>query len=276
MRTEPRQATLARAVELRGVGLHSGKPCAVALAPSDPNTGVAFEVSGVLVPATLESVCECVRCTGLSCGAARIDTVEHLLAALWASGVDNAIIRVEGPEIPAMDGSARPATEAVRQAGLEPQNAPRRALELPRPVYVETGPARGIALPAERFHATVAVEFPHPVGRQVVDFPDALAAFSDRIAPARTPGFASEWEKLKAHGLALGASEDNVLPILDDRYAAPERVESEVATHKTLDLIGDLALLGAELRAHVITTHGGHALNHALAREIRDASIAEA
>ena len=185
-------------------------------------------------------------------------------------GVRNALIAVNGSEIPVLDGSALAMAEAIFEVGVVSQGEPCPTIRLTEPLYVEHGEARGLALPSDRFRLTVAVRFPEPVGCQVVDFPDPMAAFVENIAPARTPGFASEWEKLKALGLALGASEDNVLPILDDRYGAPERVRNEVAAHKALDLIGDLALLGAQPLAHIVTTHGGHALNHALARAIRD------
>lgn len=265
-------ATLAGEVELEGVGLHSGRPCRALLAPGHAGTGVVFRVGDVRVPAVLGSVREAVRCTGLGAGDALVGTVEHLLAALWVHGVDDAEIRIEGPEVPALDGSAKPFVEAVKRAGLVANGGPRSFLVLREPVYVEVGAAHGFALPYQFLRVTVGVAFPPPVGVQVVDYGPVHSCFEECIAPARTPGIVSEWDALRAQGLALGASKDNVLPVLEDGYGSPERVPQEVATHKALDLIGDLALLGAPLLAHVVTSRGSHALNHSLARAIGERS----
>jgi UDP-3-O-acyl N-acetylglucosamine deacetylase len=251
------------------VGLHSGRDVSVVVQPADSGHGIVFELDGGHIAAGLDAVCESVRCTSLRNGRVRVDTVEHLMAGLWAGGVDNAVVQVVGGEVPGLDGSALAVINTVGEAGLrELSGAARRVIAPRRPVYVEHDDARGVALPCDRLRLTVAVRFPEPVGEQIVDFEDARAAFADHIAPARTPGFIEEWDKLRALGLALGASADNVLPIFPDRYGATERVPSEVATHKALDLIGDLALLGGDLQAHVITCRGGHALNHALGRAI--------
>lgn len=271
--TEP-QTTLAGPIALAGVGLHSGQPAQLTIEPAPADHGVVFRASGERIPALLGSVCEGTRCTGLGAGSARVDTVEHILAALAGLRVDNALVTIDDGEAPVLDGSALPLVEALTGAGIVPiAGSLRRVLRLERPVYVELGDARGVALPCDRYRVSVGVRFPDPVGAQAVDFGCVYDDFVKRIAPARTPGFAAEWEQLKAMGLALGASMDNVLPIIDGQYALPERVPDEVATHKALDLVGDLALLGAEIRAHVFTARGGHAFNHALGAAIRDASV---
>jgi UDP-3-O-[3-hydroxymyristoyl] N-acetylglucosamine deacetylase len=271
--TEP-QTTLAGPIVLAGVGLHSGLPARLTIEPAPADHGVVFAVSGERIPALLESVCEGTRCTGLGAASARVDTVEHVLAALAGLRIDNALVTVEGGEAPVLDGSARPLVEAIHAAGtVAIDGARRRVLCLERPVYVELADARGMAIPCDRYRVSVGVRFAPPVGAQAVDFGCVHEDFAERIAPARTPGFASEWEQLKSMGLALGASMDNVLPIIDGQYALPQRVTDEVATHKALDLVGDLALLGAEIRAHVFTARGGHALNHALGAAILAASV---
>ncbi len=268
------QTTLGGTVVFEGVGLHSGRPARLTVEPASADHGLVFAVNGQRIPALLAGVCEGTRCTGLGADGARVDTVEHVLSALYGLRIDNALLRLEGGEAPILDGSALPLVAAFRDAGATALGgAARRVYRLREPVYVELREARGMAVPCDRFRVSVGVEFPAPVGPQALHLADLHAEYAERIAPARTPGFASEWEALKSMGLALGASMDNVLPIVDGAYALPERVPHEVAAHKALDLVGDLALLGAAIEAHVFTARGGHALNHALGAAIRDASV---
>jgi UDP-3-O-[3-hydroxymyristoyl] N-acetylglucosamine deacetylase len=270
------ETTVAAPIELAGVGLHSGRPARLAIEPAPADHGLVVEVGSHRFPASLASVKEAARCTGLGDGEVRADTMEHVLAALHGLGIANALLRLEGNEAPILDGSALPVVEAIRRGGVtEIEGSSRKVMRLEHPIYAEHGDARGLALPCEALRLSVGVIFPVPVGSQAVDFTDAYNVFAERIAPARTPGFAREWEALKALGLALGATEDNVLPILDEGYGKEERVPLEVATHKALDLMGDLALLGVRIEAHVITARGSHALNHILAAAIRDASRIE-
>lgn len=264
------QTTLRRPFELAGIGLHGGLPARIRVEPAAVDTGIVFRCVQGEVPALLPYVTDTARCTAISLGRARVETVEHLMATLFALGVTNARVTVlEGVEMPVLDGSARPIVEAVRASGVQAiPGTVRKQVQVTAPLYVRGEDCVGVALPHDRLRVTVIVDFPPPVGGEVVDVADVRAEFADRVAPSRTPGFVREWEMLKNHGLALGASAENVLPIHDDGYGDELRVPNEVATHKLLDLIGDLALVGADIAAHVITNRGGHALNHALGRAI--------
>lgn len=264
------QTTLKRPFEFAGIGLHGGLPGRMRIEPAPADSGITFQCPDGQVPALLSSVSDASRCTVLSQGEAKVETVEHILAALFALGVTNALVRViEGAEAPVLDGSARPLVEGILQAGIEAIPATRRRqVQVLGPLYVQGEGSWAIALPHDRLRATVIVDFPEPVGYEVVDAADVYTGFADAIAPARTPGFVREWEMLKSRGLALGATAENVLPIHDDGYGDALRVPHEVGAHKLLDLIGDLALVGADIAAHIITHRGGHALNHALGRAI--------
>ncbi|MBD3176765.1 MAG: UDP-3-O-acyl-N-acetylglucosamine deacetylase [Armatimonadia bacterium] len=268
------QTTLAGPVEIAGNGLHSAVSARLRIEPAEGDSGIVFHPPAGPIPARLEHVSEATRCTAISRGEARVETIEHIMAGLYGLGVTNATIKLEGGiEAPCLDGSALPVVRAIQEVGVRAiPGTQRRAVEVRRPLCVEQDGSIGMVLPSPTFRATVLVDFPHPVGREIVDVVDVAEAFVDRVAPARTPGFVREWDMLKSMGLALGATADNVLPIFDDEYGADLRVPNEVGTHKVVDLIGDLALVGADLRAHVITQRGGHALNHAIGRAVLEAA----
>ncbi len=268
------QTTLSRSFELAGIGLHGGLSSRLSIVPATADTGVVFECPEGSIPALLAFVSDASRCTAISNGEARIETIEHVLASLFALGVTNATVRVlEGVEAPVLDGSAMPIAQAILEAGIEAIPGTRRKqVRVRDALYVQREGSYAIALPHNRLRATVIVEFPQPVGPEVVDAPDVREQFVERIGPARTPGFVREWEMLKSRGLALGASADNVLPIHDEGYGDELRVPNEVGAHKLLDLVGDLALVGVDIAAHIITYRGGHALNHALGRAILEST----
>ncbi len=268
------QRTLRGPVRLTGVALHSGVDAAAEVLPAPPGTGVVFRVPGrgaqwVDIPASLAHAGESPRSTSLIQDGHRVDMVEHFLAALYGMGIDNAFVVVTGGEPPALDGSCQPLVDAISEVGVEESAAPRRELRLDRPVYVAAGSSHAMAVPGEGLRLSVGTDFRPPVGRSAVDLVLDPESFRSELAAARTPGFIDEWNALKGAGLALGASEDNVLVVLEDDFGVPPRWPDEVGRHKALDLVGDLALLGARLHACVITMMGGHALNRALVREIQ-------
>lgn len=271
------QATIARSVECGGTGLHSGQPVRVELSPAAADEGVVFVGSdGVPVRATIEAVRSSERATvlGSSCGQASFETVEHLLAVLSMLRVDNVRVRVDGSELPAKDGSALPFLALVRGAGRVELPAPCRAIELVAAVEVAEGDRFVRAEPSAGFRLEYGIEFAHvSIGRQEVAF-DRLDAevFEREIAPARTFGFFEDVESLRAAGLARGATLENTV-VLDDRGLMNEealRFSDEFVRHKALDLLGDLALLGAPLRASVRAEKAGHRLHHQLVRAILD------
>ncbi len=226
---------------------------------------------GVEIPARLDSVVSTERATTLGAGAVAIGTVEHLLSALAGLGVDNARIEVDGPELPALDGSAREWVALIESVGLETQAARASVLELSGAVAVNDGAARLEAFPSDSFAAHYELDYPGtPVGRMTADFDAAHDLYAETLAPARTFALIGEVEALRAAGLAQGGSLDNALVIYPDRYSSPLRLPDEPARHKILDLIGDLSLLGARLHARVQVVRGGHRSHVRLVQAIRE------
>jgi UDP-3-O-[3-hydroxymyristoyl] N-acetylglucosamine deacetylase len=261
--------TLAAEVHTSGVGLHSGASCRVRLAPaSRPGFWVGWLDRPTGAPERLSpvQVCETTLCTALQVGDRRLATVEHLLAALAGTGVTQAEIWVQGPEIPLLDGSALPWVELIAEAGLR-ELAPAAELPaLPRPVSVYEGGGWVTAVPAPALHLGAAIEFSEPaIGRQFQALPLTPARFVQEIAPARTFGLRSQVEQLRAAGLIQGGGLDNALVCDGDRWLNPPlRYADEPVRHKILDLLGDLALAGLP-RAQVFAYRGSHRLHTALA-----------
>jgi UDP-3-O-[3-hydroxymyristoyl] N-acetylglucosamine deacetylase len=268
-----RQHTLREAVEFSGVGLHTGADAAVRILPAPPNAGIAFRLGprGPFVPALAEYVVDTRRATVLGSGDHTVSTVEHLLSALFASGVDNALIEADGPEIPVLDGSAAPYAAAFAGA-LAEQPVERRTFVVERPAAFTDGEAKLIVLPADDFRVTVCVDFAPPVGTQYYSAVVRPDAYRDEIAAARTWGYVHEVEALRAAGLARGGSLDNALVFAPDGPLTPLRWPNEVVRHKALDLIGDLALLGARPRGEFVSIKSGHRLHAAATRALRAAA----
>jgi len=269
----PRRTLASPTAILEGVGLHSGADASVRVLPTPPGAGRLFRdpEAGQEFPAVASNAEESARCTIVRGGPAAVQTVEHLLSALAALGVDDCVIETRGGELPAADGSAAPFVALLQAAGLrdQPDTAPVEGLTPARACLVAgEGGAVLIALPAPHFQATVVLDYPdHPwIGTQAVAFDAAVDDYVRDVAPARTFGFARELDWLRARGLALGASHDNALALGEDGYLGARRFPDELARHKLLDLIGDLSLAGAPLRAHVIAVKPSHALNVRLAR----------
>lgn len=262
------QLTVAGNVRLDGVGLHTGQPSRVTIAPSAGGR-IVFVRNGSRVEATLDSVTSTARCTTLGTDGFEVSTVEHLLAALSAFGVYSADVGVEGPEIPALDGSAQSIVAALREAGTAPAGRLQPVLALRAPVYLERGHSSLVALPSDGFRVTVAVRYDHPmIGAQVADVVVGPDVFEREIAPARTFGFHTELQELARLGLARGGSVDNAVVFMEQATTTPLRFPDEPARHKALDVIGDLALLGAVPMAHIVAVRPSHRLNVEFAREL--------
>lgn len=271
------QHTLARSVSVEGVGIHSGIHSRIELHPAAPGTGWCFQrrdLSGCdpWVRVRPEAVVDTRLSTVLAnADGVRVATVEHLAAALAALGVDNVRIDIEGPEVPILDGSAKEWVALIEAAGLAVQAAPRRSFVLRRPLRVRLGESSAILIPSERPRYSLSIEFPEPlIGRQHLDFDMSPEGFCREIAPARTFGFLRDIERLLAEGLARGGSLENAVVVDGERVLNPEglRFPDEFVRHKLLDLIGDLALIGAPIMAHVIAHRPGHALNNRILRTL--------
>jgi UDP-3-O-[3-hydroxymyristoyl] N-acetylglucosamine deacetylase len=263
------QSTLADRVELTGRGLHSGTPTRIALVPASPNTGIVFQLHGKNVVVGPEAVRNTDFATVIGdTNGSKCSTVEHLMAALAGLGIDNAIIEVEGDEVPAFDGSSANFVEAIDAVGVEQQDAPRRYIKILKPVKVEQGRASAELLPYDAgFRVEVEIEFDHiAIGRQRFAGMITPEVFREDLSRARTFGFMRDVSKLWSAGLALGASLENTICLADDRIVNPDglRYADEFVRHKALDAVGDLAMAGLPILGRYRSVCGGHKLNAAV------------
>ena len=256
---------------LSGVGLHSGRATRMTVRPAAADAGVVFgrtDRSGPPVRAALDAVSDTQGCVALG-GAAGVRTVEHLLSAAWALGIDNLAVEVDGPELPGLDGSALPIVRALRAVGVRALPSPRTVIAVRAPVWVRDGDAWAVALPAPRFSATYVVTLAPPgPGDQAAIYDPLRDIYEETIAPARTWGYEQDAAAMRERGMARGASLDNTLVVGGSGFLNAPRFVNEAARHKLLDLLGDLALLGGDVHGAVIAVRGGHRLHVALARAI--------
>jgi UDP-3-O-[3-hydroxymyristoyl] N-acetylglucosamine deacetylase len=273
-----RQHTLASAIGCVGVGLHCGRKVSLTLIPAPMDTGIVFHRSdlGIDIPARFDNVIDTRLCTVLgnpARPATRIGTVEHLMAALAATGVTNARIVVDAPELPILDGSAANFVFLIDCAGVVPQDAPAPAIEVLRTVRVENngGFCELRPAPGPGLDLSVSIAFEAAaIGRQAFSTTLSPDGFRADIARARTFTLAGEVTQLQASGLALGGSLDNAVVVDGDRVLNPGglRMSDEFVRHKLLDAVGDLALAGASIRGRFVSHRGGHTLNNALLRAL--------
>jgi UDP-3-O-[3-hydroxymyristoyl] N-acetylglucosamine deacetylase len=269
------QRTVRGPIRLSGVGLHRGAPTELVIDPAPAGAGIVFireDLSGFTVPALQQHRSGMVHASRLSREGVAIDTPEHLLAALFALGVDNAWLRLSGPEVPILDGSSLPFVHALIQTGLVDQSAPRGELIVVHPVVVEDEGRRLEIHPGEGLRLTAAIDFEHEhLGYQELTVRiDSAEDFLAKLAPARTFGMRRDVERLQAMGLARGGSEDNAIVVEDAGFrGAPLRFPDEFVRHKLLDLVGDLALLGCGLQGRVVAWRSGHSLHGRLVDALR-------
>ena len=263
------RTTILKTAEIDGIGLHKGRPSRVVFRPAEGPTGYRFLGQGFAepLPARLERVAGTVRGTNITDGKNTIYTVEHLLSAAAGLGIDDLDIEITGEEPPAADGSALPFAEALRRAGLrEKPDQERGTLSIGGQLEMEKGDIRYLARPMKD-GVFIKLTYDHPhrlVGRQTVEFLLSPDEYLVRVAPARTFGFSHELEALKKAGLALGGSLDNAVVIAENEVLAKNglRFADELARHKLLDLIGDLALTGLPLKdIYIEAERPGHAAN---------------
>ena len=270
------QQTLAEKVSCTGFGLHTGAPVQLTLHPACANAGIQFVrrvgAHSVEIPARSAAVSSTSHATSLARDGVNVATVEHLLSALYALGIDNADIEVDGPEVPAMDGSAAYFVFLIGSAGILRQQTPRRVLQIQRALEVVEGERRVRVEPASEFRVSYAVQFDHPaIGRQELVLPRIdRETFQSELARARTFGFLEEVNELWRAGLARGGSLDNTVVLDDERVlnAGGLRWPDEFVRHKVVDLLGDLSLLGLQIQGHVRVERGGHSLHQRLVRKI--------
>src|SRR4029077_17510202 len=262
-----------------GTGLHTGGRTEVAFLPAPPGQGILFrrvDLAGKPeVPALLSEVEAVERRTAIGRGEKTIHTVEHLLAAVAAHEIDDLTVEVSGPEPPILDGSFQPYFEALERAGPTETDGEPLVLTVPAPFTVSEGDSTYVVAPDKDLRLTVTIEWPHPlIGRPTGSYTVTPQGFARDLAPARTFGFTSEVAGLQAKGLIKGASSANAI-VLDERGLANGgqlRWAHEVVRHKAADILGDLALTGGRVRAHIIATRPSHGGNIALARAMARAA----
>jgi UDP-3-O-[3-hydroxymyristoyl] N-acetylglucosamine deacetylase len=265
-----------------GVGLHSGVETTVRVLPAKAGEGRYFVRVDLpdkpLIPAKVEAVNQTTLSTELGNGRGCVRTVEHLLAALAASGVDDARIEIDGAEVPLMDGSAQNWVEAIAQVGLTPSSphpaspSPPHPLQITSPVWLQDGDAFVAALPASEMRFTYGIDFPYSaIGNQWYSWSPSGESFAAAIAPARTFGFAEQVEQLQQAGLIKGGSLENALVCSEEGWLNPPlRFANEPVRHKLLDLVGDLSLLGIFPQAHFLAYKASHKLHVQLAQALRN------
>ncbi len=272
-----RQRTTVAPAIIAGVGVHTGDRVRLAVRPAPTGTGIVFVRTDIKdrdnrIPVSGEAVVDTRLNTMIENAAGvRLSTIEHLMAAFAALGVSNAVVEVDGPELPILDGSALQFVQLLDRAGFRRQEAPVRYIEILEPIRVQDGDKTAALLPCDRYEMRFEIDFGTPViGNQVVDFVVDEETFRDEIMAARTFGFAHEVEALRAAGLARGGSLENCVVIDGDQILNPGglRMEREFVRHKALDAIGDLYVLGAPLLGRYEGVKAGHAINNLLVREL--------
>lgn len=269
------QTTIARPTAISGIGLHTGQRINMTLRPAEAGVGIVFhrqlENHTVTIQATSENVVDTRMATVLGKGDVRVSTVEHLLSALSAYGVDNLHIDIDGPEVPIMDGSAAPFASVIEEAGQRRHPQSRKFLAIRKPVSVIDGEKRVSIIPSRFFRITFDIAFQHPcIALQQRSVKVTSAGFRRDLAPARTFGFLRDVEMLKEAGLARGGSLENAIVVDDERILNPEglRFQDEFVRHKILDAIGDLSLIGYPILGHVRAFKAGHDVNHQLVQKL--------
>jgi UDP-3-O-[3-hydroxymyristoyl] N-acetylglucosamine deacetylase len=267
------QRTLAKPVECSGIGVHSGERVNLRLLPADIDTGITFIRTDLLngarsIKALWNNVIDTRLCTVLGNDhGGKVGTVEHLMAALHAAGIDNAIIEIDGAEVPVMDGSSDSFVFMIDVAGVKTQNALKREIEILAPVEITHEGKRASLSPSAQSRYSVSIEFDRaPIMTQSCDITLSRESFKSEISRARTFGFMEEVDQLQKLGLARGGSLDNAIVIKDNSVMNDGglRYGNEFARHKVLDAIGDLALAGMPIRGHFEGHCTGHALNNRL------------
>jgi UDP-3-O-[3-hydroxymyristoyl] N-acetylglucosamine deacetylase / 3-hydroxyacyl-[acyl-carrier-protein] dehydratase len=271
------QRTIEKPVTIEGIGIHTGKHIKLLLKPALCNSGIKFirtDIKGrPVIPARLESLegsSKSLRRTSIGIGEARIDTIEHLLATLSGFGIDNIEIEIDGPELPGLDGSALGFVKAIKQAGMKEQDIVRKEFCVREPIWAQDRESMLVILPDVNFKVSYTLDYPTTNFKtQYGHFLINSSTYENEIAPSRTFCLEEEVERLRGLGLGKGASLENTVVVGKEGVISGKlRFEDEFLRHKILDLIGDLYLIGHQIRGHVICIKSGHSLNIELLRKI--------
>ncbi|QKF60070.1 UDP-3-O-acyl-N-acetylglucosamine deacetylase [Aliarcobacter lanthieri] len=269
-----KQRTLKKSVDIVGIGLHKGVPVKMRLEPLPENSGIVIYRSdvGVTIPLKKEYVVDTKMATVLGKDGVIVSTIEHLLSAIYAYGIDNLRIVLDNDEIPVLDGSASGYCMLIEEAGIAELEATKKAIKIKKEVIVETEDGKKVSLkPSDRIVYDFEIKFNHPaIGTQKFHFDYSIEEYKENISKARTFGFLHEVQYLRSIGLALGGSMENAIVLDETKILNPEglRYEDEFVRHKILDAIGDMALLEYTLIGEYDAIAGSHHLNHLLTKKL--------
>lgn len=273
-----KQKTLADKVDFEGIGLHTGERVLLRFLPAPADKGVIFRRTDLVerpeIPATIEYVQDTSRSTNIGLGDVRIHTIEHVLAAVRASEIDNLVIELSASEPPVGDGSSLPFLRMIELVGTLEQESEREEFFLKEPVYLSEGDIHMCAIPSSEYRISYTLHYPeaYAIRSQFCSLEVTEETFRKEIAPCRTFSHYREISYLIDQGLIKGGSLDNAVVVMDDVVLSKDGLHfpDEMVRHKVLDLIGDLSLVGFPFRAHVIAIRSGHASNVAFAKKIFD------
>ncbi len=263
--------TVGAQASLSGLGVHSGNQITVTLKPAESGQGLMLVRTDVgrSWPLSVAAVTPATNCTAIGDSEHSVMFVEHLMAALWAEGITDVVVEMDGSEVPLLDGSARPLLDLIRRAGCRDLKDPVEPLVVREPLHLGDETRFIAALPSERTEYAYLLHHPHQlIGLQFTSFRPAEDDFATELAPARTWGLAEELQQAQAAGLFKAGSEANALVVYDDYYSAPPTLPQEFARHKLVDLIGDLYLIGRPIVGTVFACRTGHTDNHQLAARL--------
>lgn len=269
-----RQRTIAKPVEIVGIGLHKGVPVKMRLEPLGANEGIIFYRSdeALSIPLKIENVVDTKMATVIGKNGIVVSTIEHLLSAVYAYGIDNLRVVIDNDEVPVLDGSASGYCLLLDEVGIKELNEPKKAIRIKKEVSVSTADGKKVTLkPSKHIIFDFSIDFENPViGEQKYHFDYSIEEYKENISRARTFGFLHEVQYLRSIGLALGGSLENAIVIDNNKVLNPEglRYDNEFVRHKILDAIGDMALLGYTMIGEYDAHAGSHHLNHLLTKKL--------
>ena len=269
-----KQRTIKSDIEIVGIGLHKGVPVRMRLEPLPSNSGIIIYRSdaAVTIPLKKEYVVDTKMATVLGKDGVVVSTIEHLLSAIYAYGIDNLRVVLDNDEIPILDGSASGYCMLIEEAGIQEQEESKKAIKIKKEVVVTTEDGKRVSLkPSNRIVYYFEIKFNHPaIGQQKFHFDYSIEEYKESIAKARTFGFLHEVQYLRSIGLALGGSMENAIVLDETKILNPEglRYEDEFVRHKILDAIGDMALLEYTMIGEYEAVAGSHHLNHLLTKKL--------
>lgn len=261
---------------VEGIGLHSGEKARLIFHPASEGTGIVFwkrqgPVSKLLIPASLEYVVDTSLATTIGVDGEYVQTIEHLMFALFVSGVSDVILELQGgPEVPILDGSAKEFVELLQSLEFHEQESSFEPIFIKEPIMVTDGNRYLVVLPSPQLQISYSIDYPHPyLQKQTLEVTYDPVLFREKVAKARTFGFLKDVEEMRRKGLAMGGSLQNALVFTADGVLNEMRFDHEALYHKILDLVGDLALLGRPLIGQILASRAGHALDIAFAKKIQ-------